>query len=78
MVDRAFFLQKRGDIMKVNGKDRTWEAGMTVQSLLHALGHDPQRVAVERNGQIVPRARFADEALQDTDTVEIVQFVGGG
>nr|WP_302651803.1 sulfur carrier protein ThiS [uncultured Agathobaculum sp.] len=65
-------------MMKVNGKDRAWEAGMTVQSLLCALGHDPQRVAVERNGQIVPRARFADEALQDTDTVEIVQFVGGG
>lgn len=64
--------------MKVNGKEHAWEAGMTVQSLLHALGHDPQRVAVERNGQIVPRARFADEALQDTDTVEIVQFVGGG
>ena len=64
--------------MKVNGEICTNDPKMTVQSLLHALGHDPQRVAVERNGQIVPRARFADEALQDTDTVEIVQFVGGG
>ena len=53
-------------------------AKMTVRSLLESLGHDPQRVAVEKNGQIVPRARFADEALCDADTVEIVQFVGGG
>lgn len=51
---------------------------MTVRSLLEELGHDPQRVAVEKNGQIVPRARFADEVLCDADTVEIVQFVGGG
>ena len=53
-------------------------AKMTVRSLLESLGHDPQRVAVEKNGQIVPRACFADEALCDADTVEIVQFVGGG
>ena len=53
-------------------------AKMTVRSLLESLGHDPQRVAVEKNGQIVPRARFADEPLCDTDTLEIVQFVGGG
>lgn len=64
--------------MRVNGKDCPCEAKMTVRSLLESLGHDPQRVAVEKNGQIVPRARFADEALCDADTVEIVQFVGGG
>lgn len=64
--------------MRVNGKDRPCAAEMTVQSLLLELGHDPQRVAAEKNGQIVPRARFADEPLCDADTVEIVQFVGGG
>ena len=51
---------------------------MTVLSLLEQRGHDPQRVAVERNGQIVPRARFAQEELHEDDTIEIVQFVGGG
>ena len=51
---------------------------MTIQSLLQVLGHDSQRVAVERNGQIVPRARFAEERLCEKDVVEIVQFVGGG
>ena len=64
--------------MRVNGKDRPCTSEMTVQSLLIELGHDPQRVAVEKNGMIVPRARFADESLCDADTVEIVQFVGGG
>lgn len=64
--------------MKVNGKDAPCPDKMTVRSLLDALGHDPQRVAVEKNGQIVPRARFADEPLCDDDVVEVVQFVGGG
>ena len=56
-------MRKRGNFMRVNGKDRPCAAEMTVQSLLLELGHDPQRVAVEKNGQIVPRARFADEPL---------------
>ena len=71
-------MQERRDCVRVNGKDCPCEAKMTVRSLLESLGHDPQRVAVEKNGQIVPRARFADEPLCDTDTLEIVQFVGGG
>ena len=64
--------------MKVNGETRPCAVGLTVQQLLEQLGHDPLRVAVEKNGLIVPRARFADEPLGETDTVEIVQFVGGG
>ena len=64
--------------MKVNGEICTYEAEMTVQSLLEKRGHDPQRVAVEKNGQIVPRARFAEEMLHEDDVIEIVQFVGGG
>lgn len=51
---------------------------MTVYSLLMALGHDPSRVAIEKNGQIVPRTRFADEPLCSDDVIEIVRFVGGG
>lgn len=64
--------------MKVNGEICTCEAEMTVQSLLEKRGHDQQRVAVEKNGQIVPRARFAEEMLHEDDVIEIVQFVGGG
>lgn len=64
--------------MKINGEFTPCSDKMTVRSLLDKLGHDPQRVAVEKNGQIVPRARFADEPLCGDDVVEIVQFVGGG
>lgn len=64
--------------MKINGEEYTCSPGMTVLSLLEQRGHDPQRVAVERNGQIVPRARFAEEPLHEDDVLEIVQFVGGG
>ncbi len=64
--------------MKINGEACTCSAGMTVLSLLEQRGHDPQRVAVERNGQIVPRTRFSQETLHEDDVIEIVQFVGGG
>lgn len=64
--------------MKINGELCTCSPGMTVLAFLEQRGHDPQRVAVERNGQIVPRARFGDETLHEDDVIEIVQFVGGG
>ena len=46
--------------MKVNGNERAVPAEGTVLALLKELGHDPQRVAVEKNGTIIPRAQFAD------------------
>ena len=64
--------------MKVNGETCAITPEMTVQSLLEQRGHDPKRVAVEKNGQIVPRARFAEETLHEDDVIEVVQFVGGG
>lgn len=64
--------------MKVNGENCAITPEMTVQSLLEQRGHDPQRVAVEKNGQIVPRAKFAEEMLHEDDVIEVVQFVGGG
>ena len=48
------------------------------RQLLQELGHDPQRVAVEKNGTIIPRAQFAEEKLTDADHLEVVCFVGGG
>lgn len=64
--------------MRVNGETVTCKDNITVAALLTERGHDIRRVAVEKNGQIIPRARFAEEPLCDTDSVEIVQFVGGG
>ena len=62
--------------MKVNGNERAVPAEGTVLALLKEL--DPQRVAVEKNGTIIPRAQFAEEKLTDADHLEVVCFVGGG
>lgn len=64
--------------MKVNGEIISYTENMTVSELLAQRGHIPERVAVEKNGNIIPRANFATEKLYDTDSIEIVQFVGGG
>lgn len=64
-------------MLQVNGTERD-AGGLTVAALLEQEGFARDRVAVERNGDIVPRARYADTVLQDGDRVEIVRFVGGG
>lgn len=62
----------------VNGAARDAGAGATVASLLTELGIAPERVAVERNLDIVARERFSDTPLAEGDRIEIIQFVGGG
>ncbi|HXV20897.1 MAG TPA: sulfur carrier protein ThiS [Desulfuromonadales bacterium] len=62
----------------VNGKPKALDAPTTVAALLESLKLDAARVAVELNREILPRARFAEQELTDGDTLEIVQFVGGG
>lgn len=51
---------------------------MTVSRLLARLGIDPRRVAVEHNLAVVKRAAYAATTVKAGDTVEIVNFVGGG
>jgi len=51
---------------------------MTVSGLVEALDLTGKRVAVERNGEIVPRSRHADVQLESGDRLEIVVAVGGG
>ena len=64
--------------MKWNGKQIALETSVTVLEFLQQQGYNAQRVAVERNGEIVRRADFEKELLRDEDTVEVVTFVGGG
>ncbi|MDN3646857.1 sulfur carrier protein ThiS [Pontixanthobacter aestiaquae] len=63
--------------LTVNGESRKSHAA-TIAALVAELGLDPAKVAVERNGEIVPRSTLAEVALADGDTLEIVHFVGGG
>jgi thiamine biosynthesis protein ThiS len=62
----------------INGDRREIPAGLTVASLLGHLGMPPDRVAIERNREILPRARWNDTGVQPGDSYEIVHFVGGG
>ncbi len=64
-------------MVKINGKNLD-AAKKTVAEYLTDAGFDPLRVAVERNGEIVPRALYDKTRLCDGDVVEIVGFVGGG
>ena len=64
--------------MKWNGKQIALEMPVTVLEFLQQQGYNAQRVAVERNGEIVRRADFEKELLRDEDTLEVVTFVGGG
>ena len=62
----------------VNGEPMELPDGLTVAALLHHLGLRAERIAVERNGAVVKKARHADEALAPGDVLEVVSFVGGG
>lgn len=62
----------------VNGHPRTLPENATVADLVRALGLEGKRIAVEVNGDVVPRSRHEATPLRDGDAVEIVGAVGGG
>jgi sulfur carrier protein len=64
--------------LSVNGQVQRVETGADVARLLQMLELSGKRVAVERNGEIVPRSRYAGTPLADGDALEIVVAVGGG
>ena len=63
---------------QVNGTPLPLSPGMTVQQYLAPTTYDPARIAVERNGEIVPKRLYGETVLQDDDVLEVVSFVGGG
>ena len=62
----------------INGEPQQLPEPTTVAALLAARGLAGKRVAVERNGEIVPKSRHAETALASGDQIEIVVAVGGG
>ena len=64
--------------ISVNGKTRTLEAELSLQDLLEGLGMTTGRIAVELNGNIVPRSKFSSQLIGNLDSIEIVQAIGGG
>jgi len=64
-------------MVKVNGEPKDI-AGKTIDEYLATTNYDIRRIATERNGDIVPKAAYADTVLANGDSIEIVSFVGGG
>jgi thiazole synthase len=62
----------------INGEHKRVNAGMSIAQLASDLGLVPEKVAVERNLEVVPRSTLADVIVEDGDELEIVHFVGGG
>ena len=62
----------------VNGEHKRVAAGLTLAQLATEMGLAPEKVAVERNLEVVPRSTLAQVCVEDGDELEIVHFVGGG
>jgi len=64
--------------LKINGECRHFPDPLTVAGLVEQLGYAGKRIAVERNGEIVPKSLHGETLLASGDQLEIVVAVGGG
>jgi thiamine biosynthesis protein ThiS len=64
--------------IQINGEAHELPEELTLSALIVKLGLAPERLAIERNREVVRRARWADTQITDGDQIEIVHFVGGG
>jgi sulfur carrier protein len=62
----------------INGEARQFPQELTVSALIEHLGYSGKRIAIERNGEIVPKSQHGSTALVSGDQLEIVVAVGGG
>lgn len=64
--------------LKINGKEVELEGPTSLLDYIRQVGADPRALAVEVNGEILPRETYGGCTLRDGDVVEIVRMVGGG
>lgn len=64
--------------MKINGKEITLEKEIALDVLMEKQGFDIKKIAVMKNGEIVPKADFSKTFVGAEDSLEVVSFVGGG
>jgi len=62
----------------INGQTQHFDSTLNVAQLLERMTLNNKRIAIEYNGQIVPRSKFEEQTLVDGDQLEIVVAVGGG
>lgn len=65
-------------MIRVNGQEEVWKENLTIQDYISLHGYRTNRIAVEKNGNIVPKREYADTVIADGDQIEVVSFVGGG
>ncbi len=63
---------------KINGVNVELAAETTVEQYLLEHGYSIGRIALECNGEILPKSKYGNTILRETDVIEIVSFVGGG
>lgn len=64
--------------VSINGATRHFDQPISIGDLLEVMQLTGKRIAIERNGEIVPRGQFTEQTLNDGDQLEIVVAVGGG
>lgn len=62
----------------INGQSHQFTASLSIAQLIEQLSLQGKRIAIERNGEIVPRSQFAEQLLVHGDRLEVVIAVGGG
>ena len=78
--DETVYLHRKGKrkmAVTINGEEIE-AAGNTLADYLKEAGYDTRGIAIERNGEIVPRSRYTVTRLQDGDKIEVVHCVAGG
>ena len=78
LCEPFFTAAERRKEMIVNGEKTDWKPGLTIRELLEQRSCRTDRVAVEKNGEIVPKKDYSTEEILEEDQIEIVTFVGGG
>ena len=66
------------DTVLINGAARPLGQAKTITELFETLGVSAAKKAVEKNGEIIPSTAWDSTSLKPGDTIEIIQFVGGG
>ena len=64
-------------MVKINGKEMD-VAGKLLSDYLAGTSYDEKRIDIERNGVILPKAKYSETVIEDGDVIEVVSFVGGG
>lgn len=64
--------------MTINGKEIPLETETDLSRLMVQQGFDIKKIAVMKNGNIISKADYDSELVNDTDSLEVVSFVGGG